>query len=55
MTEECLQIYFTIRILISIKENPAFTFNTIYEKAKWKIISIYKTNTLESQGEFSII
>lgn len=34
------------------KENPAFTFNTIYEKAKWKIISIYKTNTLESQGEF---
>lgn len=34
------------------KENPAFTFNTIYEKAKWKIISVYKTNTLESQGEF---
>lgn len=34
------------------KENPAFTFNTIYEKAKWKIISIYKTNTLENQGEF---
>lgn len=34
------------------KSTPAFTFNTIYEKAKWKIISVYKTNTLESQGEF---
>lgn len=34
------------------KETPAFTFNTIYEKAKWKIISVYKTNTLEEHGEF---
>ncbi len=34
------------------KKNPTFTFNTIYEKSEWKIISIMKTNTLESQGEF---
>lgn len=34
------------------KKNPVFTFNTIYEKSQWKIISIMKTNTLESQGEF---
>lgn len=34
------------------KETPVFTFNTIYEKSKWKIISVFKTNTLESQGEF---
>ena len=34
------------------KKTPVFTFNTIYEKSKWKIISIFKTNTLESQGEF---
>ena len=34
------------------KKHPTFTFNTIYEKSEWKIISILKTNTLESQGEF---
>ena len=34
------------------KNNPVFTYNTIYEKSKWKIISIFKTNTLESQGDF---
>ena len=34
------------------KKNPTFTFNTIYEKSEWKIISVMKTNTLESQGEF---
>ena len=34
------------------KKNPTFTFNTIYEKSEWQIISILKTNTLESQGEF---
>lgn len=34
------------------KKTPVFTFNTIYEKSKWKIISIFKTNTLESQGDF---
>ncbi|MGN1456818.1 MAG: class B sortase [Acutalibacteraceae bacterium] len=34
------------------KKTPTFTFNTIYEKSKWKIISIFKTNTLESQGDF---
>lgn len=34
------------------KKTPAFTFNTIYEKAKWKIISVYKTNTLDEHGEF---
>ncbi len=32
------------------KQTPVFTFNTIYEKSKWKIISFFKTNTLESQG-----
>ena len=34
------------------KKTPVFTFNTIYEKSKWKIISMFKTNTLEEQGEF---
>lgn len=34
------------------KKNPAFTYNSIYEKSKWKIISIFKTNTLEEHGEF---
>lgn len=34
------------------KSNPTFTFNTIYNKDKWKIISVFKTNTLEEQGEF---
>ena len=32
------------------KQTPVFTFNTIYEKSKWKIIAFFKTNTLESQG-----
>ena len=27
-------------------KHPTFTFNTIYEKSEWKIISILKTNTL---------
>ena len=34
------------------KKTPTFTFNTIYEKSEWKIISIFKTNTLEKHGEF---
>lgn len=34
------------------KKTPVFTFNTLYEKNKWKIISVFKTNTLEWQGEF---
>lgn len=34
------------------KSNPTFTFNTIYSKEKWKIVSIFKTNTLEEQGDF---
>ncbi len=34
------------------KKTPTFTFNTIYEKSEWKIISILKTNTLEEQGKF---
>ncbi len=33
------------------KNTPVFTFNTLYEKNKWKIISIFKTNTLSWQGE----
>ena len=32
------------------RQTPVFTFNTIYEKSKWKIIAFFKTNTLESQG-----
>ena len=34
------------------KKTPTFTFNTIYEKSDWKIISVFKTNTLDSQGDF---
>lgn len=34
------------------KSSPTFTFNTIYEKAKWKIVSVFKTNTLDYQGDF---
>ena len=34
------------------KSAPTFTFNTIYEKNQWKIISIFKTNTLDYQGTF---
>lgn len=34
------------------KSTPTFTFNTIYEKSEWKIISIFKTNTLDYQGDF---
>ena len=30
---------------------PVITFDTIYEEAQWKVISIFKTNTLEDQGE----
>lgn len=33
------------------KSNPVITFDTIYEIGKWKIISIFKTNTLSSQGK----
>lgn len=34
------------------KKTPSFTFNTIYEKSQWKIISVLKTNTLEEHGKF---
>lgn len=34
------------------KKAPELTYNTIYERGKWKIISIFKTNTLEYQGDF---
>ena len=34
------------------KKTPTFTFNTIYEKSEWKIISVLKTNTLEEHGRF---
>lgn len=33
------------------KGTPVFTFDTIYEKAKWKIIAVIKTNTLKYQGD----
>lgn len=33
------------------KASPVLSFNTLYEKSKWKIISVFKTNTYESQGK----
>ena len=36
--------------LESYKKSAVFTYNTLYEKSKWKIISVFKTNTLASQG-----
>ena len=33
------------------KKTPVFTYNTLYEKSQWKIIAIFKTNTLKWQGE----
>ena len=34
------------------KQNPLISFETIYDKnAKWKIFSVFKTNTLASQGK----
>ncbi len=34
------------------KERPVFTFNTLYGNSEWKIVSIFKTNTLEEHGPF---
>lgn len=34
------------------KQSPVIEFNTLYEKNKWKIISVFKTNTLEKHGPF---
>ena len=36
--------------LETYKKSAVFTFNTLYEKSKWKIISVFKTNTLSWQG-----
>lgn len=33
------------------KAHPTIIFDTLKEQADWKIISIFKTNTLEEQGE----
>ncbi len=33
------------------KQNPIIDFNTSRTKGQWKIISVFKTNTLSSQGE----
>ena len=33
------------------KSAPIINFDTIYEPGKWKVISMFKTNTLEEQGE----
>lgn len=34
------------------KQNPLISFETIYDRnAKWKIFSVFKTNTLASQGK----
>lgn len=33
------------------KANPTFIFDTIYGKGKWKVISVFKTNTDPEQGE----
>ena len=32
--------------------SPVVTFNSLYEKSKWKIIAVCKTNTLEWQGPY---
>ena len=32
------------------KNSPVISFNTIYEKSKWKIFAVIKVNTLESHG-----
>lgn len=34
------------------KTHPTFTFDTPKENATWKIISVFKTNTLDEHGEF---
>ncbi len=36
--------------LDTYKKSAVITFNTLYEKSKWKIISVFKTNTLNWQG-----
>lgn len=33
-------------------KSPTITFNTIYNDAEWKVISVFKTNTLSEHGEF---
>lgn len=33
------------------KQRPKITFNTLAKRSEWKIISVFKTNTLESQGK----
>lgn len=33
------------------KSRPTIMFDTLFEKGDWKIISIFKTNTLKEQGE----
>lgn len=33
------------------KSTPVFTFDTIYEPGKWKVISVFKTNTNIEHGE----
>lgn len=33
------------------KERPVIMFDTLEEQGDWKIISVFKTNTLEEQGE----
>lgn len=33
------------------KQRPKITFNTLEKRSEWKIISVFKTNTLESQGK----
>lgn len=32
------------------KLTPSFTFDTIFESAKWKVISVFRTNTLPEHG-----
>ncbi len=34
------------------QSTPTITFNSIYSKDEWKVIAVFKTNTLEEQGEF---
>lgn len=43
-------IVYTYEKLDFYKENPMFTFNTIYEKAEWKVIAVCKFNVNEEDG-----
>lgn len=43
-------LVYTYEKLDFYKENPTFTFDTIYEKAEWKVIAVAKINVNEEDG-----